>query len=840
MNKPTGYTTAFIIFIVLTTFGFSLPLHSQETPATGNSQPQSPEQQLAALIAGNQWDQLPQLVTDKSHEKISQYFADLQSIKITPSPQGWMVYKAKFPQKGEIGVLTYEKKDGKFLKLTVKNQIKPLHFVQYFRTYNVSNLTITAGDARITFKQGTLYQALPFDSFFLFDGNWSFHITPNDEEEKLTLKRRFKRQNFTRNLKTGIFLLEEQEFINRLTPAGRIQTAGENLRRLLPHFKNRYGVQVEEYGEYWYLPFPRGTCMAVFPKGRKEAYYYLYNENTVPDTRLTDSDTQKLLLNYNAHKGIKLRFGKANRVQRLDLNIYYNPENNFLSGTTALQYENPTNIKEVLLAPGLQLVKNLDSGSAGFNVFRKGERYYLMGSMDKKLSWYFKGAVTAGGEELELFKHPEDAVGEIPGTENDRFYYLSSTRNFYPNPGESFFNAQVTVRLPAGLSCLGSGNRSIAESGDISSYTFAHPGAHGFSLAVGNFSPVGVEKARIPVHFHAFDSVPFPGGLETGEIARAVDFFIDRFGPLELDKLHVLLKMAPLAGGISNTGFMVINLLPGSGPRSRTQNISLEPAPGAKKILSPVQLRDRPEDHIIHEIAHQWWGGRIAWKTYRDVWLTEGLTHFSVLYFLKQQLSPREFSRVLKRVRRWVYRHGDTGPIIYGTRLHMLEERYEAYQSIVYNKTALVFFMLMDMMGEKEFLKRLRSTLKKFDYQGVSSEQFIRQFSGNNNRIKNFFKFWIYNRTLPTVELSLAENDKAYDKKKFKTIVLKVTQQGTPGIFPLQLNVSSRGKSSTEHVVMTQREQKFTIKRNARIRTIDVAENFYLVKEKKQPPKGRY
>jgi aminopeptidase N len=203
---------------------------------------------------------------------------------------------------------------------------------------------------------------------------------------------------------------------------------------------------------------------------------------------------------------------------------------------------------------------------------------------------------------------------------------------------------------------------------------------------------------------------------------------------------------------------------------------------------------------------------------------------------LKNKLSPREFKGIVCDLKRWTYRYNDSGPIIYGPRINLLESKYESYQSVIYNKSALVLLMLLDLIGEKEFDQRLQAVFKKYKYQSLSSMQFIREFSGNNKMIFDFFRKWIFSRAIPVVELTLVEDDKEMDKKDFKKVVIRVTQLNTDFIFPLKLRVATPKGVSFETVIMKAKEQIFIITRDATIRTIEVAESGYLVKEKKQPP----
>jgi hypothetical protein len=43
----------------------------------------------------------------------------------------------------------------------------------------------------------------------------------------------------------------------------------------------------------------------------------------------------------------------------------------------------------------------------------------------------------------------------------------------------------------------------------------------------------------------------------------------------------------------------------------------------------------------VHEMAHQWWGHLVGWKTYHDPWLSEGTAEFASVMYLRQ-FQPRK------------------------------------------------------------------------------------------------------------------------------------------------------------------------------------------------------
>lgn len=849
MKKYYNYTKRsgfWIKKIVLTIFlaglFLSCKLYGQTNDKTINpneNETQNDELLITALT-GKKWEQLPPLFSDDSYQKIKTYFENAGSIIITPLRLNHLNYKVKFDLQGEMGALTFEKKEDKYSNVQITPQVKPLYFIEKFKIYKANNTRITLGDAQIDFTSGYFYESQPNNFLLVFKGHWTISITPNDEEEKLTLKRLYKKDSFEKTGETGVFMLEKKDFLNSLPVFGETVVPDSEVQPIFDVHRELYGIDVEQFNEYWYLSYPEGTNLVLFEKEKNSHYSFLYDESHAPDTQLTESDSNRIILHYNAYKNIKLSFGSSSDVLRLNLHINFNPLDNFVLGSTIVTYKNQENIRELRLAPGLEIVGNLIPRAQDLNILRKKDKYYFLGDVPETLSVYYEGRIKASTENLELFKSPKDTAQEPPTADNSLFYFLSWTQNFYPNPGEDFIESSITVNLPAGLNCLASGNATgkIENSGNTQSFRFTTPATKGISLVTGNFNLTQKQNALIPLNFYTYESFHYPRNLDFTEIKDAFNTFFRHFSPLDLSAVNILLKRGKLEGGVSNNGFVVV-LLPYERnlfSTTTTTSLALEKLSTEKKILSPVLIRDRKEDLIIHELAHQWWGGIISWKSYQDVWLTEGLAHFSVLYYLKNKLSTREFNRIISELKRWVYRYNDCGPIIYGPRINLLENKYEAYQSVIYDKSALVFFMLMDLIGEKEFDRRLQDVVKKYKYQNISSKQFINEFSTNDKMIKDFFQKWVFSRIIPVVELTLVEDSNEMDKKDFKKVVIRVTQLDTDFIFPLKLRVATQKGVSLETVIVKAKEQEFIIKRDSTIRTIEVADTDYLIREKKQPP----
>ena len=110
-----------------------------------------------------------------------------------------------------------------------------------------------------------------------------------------------------------------------------------------------------------------------------------------------------------------------------------------------------------------------------------------------------------------------------------------------------------------------------------------------------------------------------------------------------------------------------------------------------------------------HEFAHQWWGHRVGWQTYRDQWLSEGFAEFTAALVLQYTAGLGKAGAFWERSRRWItmkpryatVANDEAGPISDGWRLSTWRNR-SAAQAMIYSKGAYVLHMLRMMMRDPE------------------------------------------------------------------------------------------------------------------------------------------
>ncbi|MDR0842900.1 MAG: hypothetical protein LBP68_05715 [Acidobacteriota bacterium] len=184
---------------------------------------------------------------------------------------------------------------------------------------------------------------------------------------------------------------------------------------------------------------------------------------------------------------------------------------------------------------------------------------------------------------------------------------------------------------------------------------------------------------------------------------------------------------------------------------------------------------------IAHETAHQWWGNIVAWRSYRDQWLSEGFAEYSGMlytglrYNMKAQRDlidearyqlpfPPETDRGVGKVKM-----AEIGPLILGHRLNSRNTQ-GVYQNLIYNKGALVLRMLHYLFSDPDtgsgqpFFDMMSDFVAQYKNQAATTEDFVRvagsHFAnaplGKMLGLKDldwFFKQWVFEAKLPSYRM---------------------------------------------------------------------------------------
>ena len=260
--------------------------------------------------------------------------------------------------------------------------------------------------------------------------------------------------------------------------------------------------------------------------------------------------------------------------------------------------------------------------------------------------------------------------------------------------------------------------------------------------------------------------------LVADRAAHAVSYFETLFGPFPYSRLAV--AQIPGSFGQGWPELVYLPTLQFLAPEERRE-IGL----GGPPALAQEQLQ------LDHEVAHQWWGNQVSWKTYHDQWLSEGFAAYAAALCVgTEKDGDRKFHELLQEYKRDLLskdKEGRTiesrGPIWLGQRLST-SLNPEGYDAIVYKKACWVLHMLRCMMkqpaateasgrrggstADEKFFEMLRAFLADYKGQAPSTEDFIRYAEkymtpatdmDHNKNLDWFFNEWVYSTGIPVYSL---------------------------------------------------------------------------------------
>jgi hypothetical protein len=160
-----------------------------------------------------------------------------------------------------------------------------------------------------------------------------------------------------------------------------------------------------------------------------------------------------------------------------------------------------------------------------------------------------------------------------------------------------------------------------------------------------------------------------------------------------------------------------------------THYLLTKPPPG----IGLGELRQYRTQIISHELAHQWWGNKVGWVSYRDQWLSEALAEYSAQTFTYLRLGKdaQYRKRVVEDLRSSltdVARNGrrmeSLGPVTLGYRLD--NSLGDAVNTVVYDKGCLALSTIGQLLGEATLFSMLHTLADNVAFRQISTETFMK------------------------------------------------------------------------------------------------------------------
>lgn len=169
--------------------------------------------------------------------------------------------------------------------------------------------------------------------------------------------------------------------------------------------------------------------------------------------------------------------------------------------------------------------------------------------------------------------------------------------------------------------------------------------------------------------------------------------------------------------------------------------------PGAM-FISPRALTSGIDEKLAREVAYQWWGQAVGLKSFDEAWLWHGLAEFSTLLYVKDNENDTLYQQTVQAELEKALAFEQSASIRNAPK--DLDDQTAPYRSVIFNKGALVFNMLRQLIGEEKFDKMLRDYYVKNEGRNVTLEEFealATKTAGRNLRF--FFGQWVESTGVP-------------------------------------------------------------------------------------------
>ncbi len=211
-----------------------------------------------------------------------------------------------------------------------------------------------------------------------------------------------------------------------------------------------------------------------------------------------------------------------------------------------------------------------------------------------------------------------------------------------------------------------------------------------------------------------------------------------------------------------------------------------------------------------HEVAHQWWGQLVGFRSYRDQWMSEGFADFSASLFLQSAYgknSPKMYDKFWNDERKSLleknaegFRAIDVGPVTMGYRLNNTKSGSNIARDLIYPKGAYILQMIRMMMwdprtGDQNFKLTMQDFVKTYAGRSATTEDFkaiVEKHmtpdldAGGDGKMDWFFNEYVYGTALPAYSFN-----GSFEKNPAGEVVLdcKLTQSGVDDNFVMLVPV---------------------------------------------------
>ena len=363
--------------------------------------------------------------------------------------------------------------------------------------------------------------------------------------------------------------------------------------------------------------------------------------------------------------------------------------------------------------------------------------------------------------------------------------YLPAGSGWYPAVAGRLETYRVAIALPAGQRGLVPGRllqeQETAE-GYEARYEFGRP-AEGIALMAG---PYRVEErqiltqagsaVRLRTWFHA-QIAPLAGGY-LDSVKDYLDLYERKIGAYPFTEFSIVSSPTPTGFGMPTLTYLGIDVL--KLPFIRTTSLG-------------------------HEVLHNWWGNGVYPDFARGNW-SEGLTTFMADYAYRERDGVQAASAMRLG---WLRDYASMPPDDDLPLSRFTSRTHGASQIVGYHKSAMLFLMLRDWIGEAAFDAGLQRFWREQQFRVAGWTQLRMAFeTASGNDLKSFFAQWTDRPGAP--ELRIADARAERDGPGWRVSVT-LAQGARPWPMSVPLTLRTAGGEFVSRVRLERARETFVI-----------------------------
>jgi hypothetical protein len=695
------------------------------------------------------------------------------------------------------------------------------------RVVRASSVVVRHEDIRLTFQNALcFYDNIPnLETALIVIGDGRLHFKPSHPREQHQLELVFKKPFLEDRLEYAYLRVSDSFFNSQITIVPEKNDSKPVTRA---EINKAYSLFTKYYPRSFTIQNSlNGELLSVLPQGEEALFEisgkkvgdltYVFSPFSEDEINLYQWEEDRILNLYSpplgeGKKRLFISFGQKYDVLHYDIDIDFKPNQRFFAGKARILVESKVGLLDSLkfkLNPNLQILRISND--------RNRELYYAEDKLRQSVYIYFLRPRARGqSTSVDIYYRgridPPPVATDVVETGQEgttlrladirlETFLYSRSSLWYPAPDNvDFFTARIKFITPPGFQVVSNGIMSqqyamqelkdvedVGKMGNTIQVYEAQKPVKYLSFVVGRLSRRNQEAQPVPVEYYRGSQTLLESWDVFNGARDILTFYQGLFGDFPYEKLSIIRRVWGSAGGHSPASFIVLNELP------ETISQNLRPTPS-----SPVDFSRWKEYFLAHEIAHQWWGQGMAWATYRDQWISEGMSQFAAVLYLRHKYGEKAFSQILSKLSRTTNKHSQWGAISMGSRISYFN--FPAYQSIVYNKASLVLNMLRDLLGDEVFFSTLRRYYARHRFSAARSSVVFRAFRDISPLdLTGFFEMWFNSYLLPNVRITHTSH--AVPQGGYR-LQIRIEQTGSPFMFPLWVEWRENGRTVRRMIVV--------------------------------------